>query len=354
MASLASAVLKKAHGRKRCRCNNETTYSHGNLVDWLTAGLPAGWHVEMPPPDAEAPSQFPASNDLEAQDALQGILPALLGTSRGYEDEIDGHCETVSVVLSGRVVQELRKADGRTPSQILACAYDSLAKELRASTVAEQVKTLFSPLVKSGRHLSNAEMWAELKWPIQPTPVQLSPEDYIAAMCAGVTTSLLPRLTVAIREAKDEPFVFPLYVLNYIWDVDELRAWDLQWQDIETAQYSIHCIGLVVDCKSSTVYMADPNGALVKGGSTELLEIPFTLLTGQRKPTTSVSRWDWDQLTGVSASSTTVPGLIATITRNREQMKQLKRTIKKQESTREAKLRGRGGTFFGGAEENLH
>ena len=285
------AILKKARDRKRRRCNNETTYSHENLAEWLKAGLPAGWRVETPPAWAVAPSGFPISNDREAQAALQQLLPVLPTVSRGYEDELDGHCETVSVVLSERVVQELRSPGDRTPAQILACAYDDLAKELRAATVPEQVRTLFAPMLDAPS--SSAEWWKIWLSLMGTTAAQVPPGDFLAGMCAGVTPTLLPRLTDTIREAKEDTFALPLYVLSYIWDGDELGAADLK-EDIETAQYSIHCIGLVVHCQSRTAYLADPNGALLKGGSTEFIKIPFTRLSGC-KPTTAVSRWDRDQ-----------------------------------------------------------
>jgi hypothetical protein len=37
----------------------------------------------------------------------------------------------------------------------------------------------------------------------------------------------------------------PVYILNYIWDGDELADADLELLGVETAMYSIHCAGLV-------------------------------------------------------------------------------------------------------------
>lgn len=80
--------------------------------------------------------------------------------------------------------------------------------------------------------------------------------------------------------------------MNYIFDLDELTAAELRLPGIETAQYSVHAIGLVFDPQLKTVYLADPNGPLLKGGSTELLSIPFKKLPRGIKPSTSVSAWD--------------------------------------------------------------
>jgi hypothetical protein len=39
----------------------------------------------------------------------------------------------------------------------------------------------------------------------------------------------------------------PLYVMNYIWDGDELSEEQLQLVELETAQFSIHVVGVVFD-----------------------------------------------------------------------------------------------------------
>ncbi len=42
----------------------------------------------------------------------------------------------------------------------------------------------------------------------------------------------------------------------------------------ETACYSIHAVGLVFDISSRTVSLADPNGAVMRGGGMEFVHIP--------------------------------------------------------------------------------
>ena len=58
----------------------------------------------------------------------------------------------------------------------------------------------------------------------------------------------------------------PLYVLNYIWDLDELTQAELGGSAEETAQYSCHVVGLVMDASRRMVFVADPNGAPIPGG----------------------------------------------------------------------------------------
>ncbi len=74
-----------------------------------------------------------------------------------------------------------------------------------------------------------------------------------------------------------------------IFDGDELSAADLKRDDIETAQYSCHVVGLVLS-QSQNAFIADPNGALIRGGNMEFLSVP--VLSSNFKPTTATSRYD--------------------------------------------------------------
>ena len=88
----------------------------------------------------------------------------------------------------------------------------------------------------------------------------------------------------------DGTTIIPLYVLCYIFDNDELTTYKLKNTKVETAQYSLHAVGLVIIRSSKTIIVADPNGALTKGFNIEFLSMPLTKL--KRKATTSVSRSD--------------------------------------------------------------
>jgi hypothetical protein len=81
-----------------------------------------------------------------------------------------------------------------------------------------------------------------------------------------------------------------LYVLCYLFDTDELTNIQLKNTSEETAQYSLHVVGLVIDSAARTVIVADPNGALQVGSNMEFLSMPLTKL--EIKATTCVSRYD--------------------------------------------------------------
>ena len=58
-----------------------------------------------------------------------------------------------------------------------------------------------------------------------------------------------------------------LYVQNYIFDEDELSDRELKCAVQETAQYSLHDVGLVFDKHRSRILIADSNGALIPGSN---------------------------------------------------------------------------------------
>ena len=99
---------------------------------------------------------------------------------------------------------------------------------------------------------------------------------------------------VSILEAANDPSIgfMPLYVLNYIFDEDELSDRELKCTVQETAQYSLHVVGLVFDKHKSRILIADPNGALKPGSNMEFLSMP--LKRRREKGSTAVSRFDLD------------------------------------------------------------
>ena len=88
--------------------------------------------------------------------------------------------------------------------------------------------------------------------------------------------------------------IMPLYMLNYIFDGDELTDKDLANPEPETAQYSCHVVGLVFDRERSRIIVVDPNGPLIPGSSMEFLQMPLELRTGA-DISTKLSKHDLEQ-----------------------------------------------------------
>lgn len=82
--------------------------------------------------------------------------------------------------------------------------------------------------------------------------------------------------------------------------MSRLTEEQLQHDGNETAQYSIHCLGMVFDGVSRSLFLADGNGPLMKGGSMEFVSLPFRRLPAGVQDSTSLSRWDRDEAAAVS------------------------------------------------------
>ena len=113
----------------------------------------------------------------------------------------------------------------------------------------------------------------------------------------GTSSAAKEILALAENLEEEDRFkvgMIPLYIINYIWDGDELSDEDLELSGMETAKYSCHVVGLVLDATRRVCIVADPNGGLVPGGSMEFLSIP---LHTRATPSTSVSQFDLDDST---------------------------------------------------------
>jgi hypothetical protein len=92
----------------------------------------------------------------------------------------------------------------------------------------------------------------------------------------------------------DSTKIIPLYVLCYLFDANELTDPVLKNVKEETAQYSLHAVGLVINSSIKTIIVADPNGGLKEGSNMEFLAMPLRELESE-KATTKASRFDRDQ-----------------------------------------------------------
>eukprot|EP00035_Acanthoeca_spectabilis_P000147 m.71263 g.71263 ORF g.71263 m.71263 type:complete len:321 (-) comp10058_c0_seq3:1639-2601(-) len=296
--SEAAAVLASARSRRRERCHHHTCYDHANLALWLTQELPDGWTVQQPPPldladgsTISAPSMFPVENDAAAQEAVAALLSATPNLDAA--DLIDGHCETVAAVTAEYFLDEIRAQSGVAPaSGIALAAYSRLAADLQSKDVVGQVRLLFGPQKRAEGAPRRSVMWATLYPDVVAATLPRDGEDFLAEMCAGTRVDFGARFKAGLLAGA--PFALPLYVLNYIWDGDELTAAELK-AHVETACYSVHAIGLVFDPAQRVAYFADPNGPLLQGGSMEFLSVPFRKFGRGFKPTTALSQWDRDE-----------------------------------------------------------
>jgi hypothetical protein len=99
---------------------------------------------------------------------------------------------------------------------------------------------------------------------------------------------------ISALQTASSNFYMPLYVLSYLYDTEELIHAELLASKEESAQYSLHAVGLVLDQTNKRIIVADhPNGALVPGSNMEFVQIP---LTSRSTSNTFVSQFDVDSL----------------------------------------------------------
>jgi hypothetical protein len=313
-APTASELFAKAVSRRRERCAVATEYTHANLLVFLETLLP-GYCIYAPAPGTLGISSYPAaSEDADAHTRELQYLASFLGGIPVAEakDQYEGHCETLAVAFTRAVMEVLHSAPAGDPASVLHAAFAVARAQLDALPSWEaQVALLFEAEARARRDGAQQDAAARKGRTLAMWEPLLPPRGgggggsgggggggggaaigtvarSAAAFLAGAP-ELGARLAEAAAHASSGLAVMPLYVLNYIFDGDELSAADLAVDSIETAQYSCHVVGLVLDGRSRTAFVADPNGALVPGGNMEFLRLPFA---HRKQASTAISAFD--------------------------------------------------------------
>jgi len=96
---------------------------------------------------------------------------------------------------------------------------------------------------------------------------------------------------------KTDTIIVPLYIY-YVFGNNEFSMEDLQSATEESAQYSLHVVGLVMHRVQRILFVADPNGALIGGSNMEFLSMPLKKLS--HRSTTKVSAYDRSEMKRLS------------------------------------------------------
>ena len=295
----ADVILPLAVDRIRRRCAHATVYTHDELRAWLSAALPAGWTVRTPSvleaafsaswPSVEVAEQEPEkkkgkkkrrTREKSERDVAEQWL-----RDNGCVDPanlIDGACEPLALFLSNEVKSLL--LSNMAPDLVVDYAHGSALRRIRADTNAPQ--RMFGCGFTRGFQGGHAT-WTPAVWGDQYGD-DLSPYLY-----GGIDVQARIGAIAASASDADSPsphvVTMPLYVLAYIWDGDELDEHAMLTGTEETAQYSCHVVGLVLDTKQHSLVVADPNGGLLPGGNMEFLSMP---IRQRASPSTSVAQFD--------------------------------------------------------------
>jgi len=262
-------VLKEAFARKPRRLSFETTLDHKNMFDWLKIILP-DWTIVIPDSScsAFALSDWPKGN-------TRKVVKQWL-QEKNYHDSddlINGSCEPLAYYLSSSISQL------QLSSQFELCSvYKQVKNKLVQLKPRVAAESIFGDYIKQDDP-------SPLFWP------EISEGTFNHFLFGHhLAKERIQRLVASGGSTK----IIPLYVLCYLFDRNELSNSQLESTKVETAQYSLHAVGLVIKSSNKTIIVADPNGGLKGGSNIEFLSMPLTKL--ESEPTTSVSRYDRDQV----------------------------------------------------------
>ena len=286
-AAAHALTLERAHGRagptgpmeqligialarRRQRLTHLTRYDHGDVEAAVRDWTGAEWTVHAP--RGAASCAGPALSAAWPADGGHADAVVARLRERGFgdpRDRVDGACEDLARFLGEHALGSTTDADP------CARAHASALGELDGLAVHEQVDRVFAQEAKGPR-----------TWPGVNENKNLL--DY--TLGGGDVESNAREFLDSLGESGKG--MMPLYIVNYIFDGDELNDAELGVNVDETAQYSVHCVAVAFDRGTRVAIIADPNGALVPGASMEFLAVPPRARAGGA--TTALSQSDID------------------------------------------------------------
>jgi hypothetical protein len=251
MASTLEELLDDALGRKRKQCSHQTVYSHDIIKLWLKSAIDVvniPWEVVIPVYQSKkekrkALSLWPNQKDLKS--IKQWLL---LHNCKDPKEFVDGACAPFALYLSISILSSIK--DG---SFVDVMHSNEIAKTtLKEMKLEEAAETFFKKI----------KIW-------DPT-YHGAYGDYLFG------NEVMKTKVISALQTASSNFCMPLYMLSYFYDTEELAHAELLASKEESAQYSLHAVGLVFDQSNKRTIVADPNGALVPGSNMEFVQIPLT------------------------------------------------------------------------------
>ena len=288
-------LLKDALARKPKQLLFDTSYSHKNLHDWLKTFLPE-WNIIIPDNEGPEPlsvlSEWPANGNCR-----NGVKQWLQENMHQTPDDlIDGACEPLAFWLSAyikysQIVDKINFERSNIPIVIydrdyLLSTYREAKFRLENMEPSIAAKCIFGDYIKQ-------EVPSPLFWPDISLEETTSYKDYLFGHQRAMKR-ILEVVEANSLLSEGRIISIPLYVLCYLFDNDELTNAELKNAKEETAQYSLHVMGLVINSFTKTIIIADSNGALQGGSNMEFLSMPLTKLN-HGQATTKVSSFDRDE-----------------------------------------------------------
>ena len=268
-------LLNEAFKRRRQKCCYETTYSHDIVKEWLESAIAItaeDWKIIVPIFNSTEQSSSPSA-------VLQWPNRTQIKYVRRWldqqhcsdvEDLLEGACEPLAFYLSIYIQSAIQEGVFEDLNQSLQGALKNL-ENMKPSKAA---KIIFQDFIKPDNR--GPAFWG--------STLEGSYMDFLFG------TEIMRSKVAAAIHSTSCISIMPLYILNYIFDGDELNEEDLSKSTIETAQYSCHAVGLIFDCLHRRIIVADPNGPLIPGSNMEFIKTPLT--KRRAPPSTKQSSFD--------------------------------------------------------------
>ena len=262
-------LLKDAVSRKHKKLSFETVYSHEIILNWLQEILPE-WEIQIPETGVSALSEWPKNGKCR-----NSVKQWLQEKNHGNPDDlIDGACEPLAYHLSSKIAQNFWAICD------LRRQYESTKDQLEKLDPQVAANAIFGEYIKH-EPPSTTQFWGQ-------QTLGLSYDHYLFGH--SLSRKRIQELSRSIGFDSTDPIIIPMYILCYLFDNDELSVEELKNATEETAQYSLHAVGLVMHRDSRRLFVADPNGALIGGSNMEFLAMPLKKLN--HTSTTKVSAYD--------------------------------------------------------------
>lgn len=276
MSNALDEILGEALNRKRQQCSHETTYTHENIKQWLESAISEDeidWKVVVPvfqssEEENKALSDWP---NVKLSKKIQNWLDKKKCIDS--KDLIDGACDPLALYLSISIMNSIQEGTFKD-------LFDS-------NTIARKCLEAMKPL-KAAELVFDKFIDQKSRGPLLWDPnLDGSYIDYLFG-----TDTMKTKINSSINSESSLNFM-PLYVLNYLFDTNELTNEELKRSTQESAQYSCHAIGLVFDRTNRRILIADPNGPLIPGSNMEFVKVP---LMKRSDPSTQLSCYDKDKV----------------------------------------------------------
>jgi hypothetical protein len=264
------------------------------LHDWLKTFLPE-WNIIIPDNEVPEPlsvlSEWPANGNCH-----NGVKQWLQENMHQTPDDlIDGACEPLAFWLSAYIkYSQIVDKNNFERSNIPIVIYDKdylLTTYREAKSRLENMEPSIAAKCIFGDYIKQ-EVPSPLFWP-DVSLGEASNKEFLFGHHRAMKR-ILDVVEANSLLSEEKIISIPLYVLCYIFDNDELTNAELKNTKVETAQYSLHVVGLVINSFTKTIIIADSNGALRGGSNMEFLSMPLTKLN-HGQATTTVSSFDRDE-----------------------------------------------------------